>query len=95
MGGNPRNTGRCRISLQELPDNLFAQTDALRPVCSIHGTEYVFIDDLGCIGLRVGRYFHPRWHRDRSDPSMFTAEIHDAPTPVALLDVADRKCRHL
>ena len=95
MGGNPRNTGGFRISLQELPDNLFAQTDALRPARSIHRAEYASIDDPGCSGPRVGRHFHPRWHRDRSDPSMFTAEIHDAPTPVPLLDVADRKCRHL
>ena len=37
----------------------------------------------------------PGRHRDRSNPAVLADEIHDAPSPVALLNVTDGQCRDL
>jgi hypothetical protein len=40
MGCDSWNAGRRRIPLEQLPDHLFAQTDALRLAAAIHRTEH-------------------------------------------------------
>src|SRR5260370_30159953 len=39
MGGDSRDTGRCGIQLDELPDDLFAQALAPHRVRPVHATE--------------------------------------------------------
>jgi hypothetical protein len=39
--------------------------------------------------------FNPRRHRDRAHPPVFSDEVHDAPTVIALLDVLQRQRGHL
>src|SRR5258708_24816910 len=44
---------------------------------------------------RILRHLYPRRNRDRPHPPMLAHEVHDAPPPVSLLDVADRERSHL
>src|SRR5260370_25644355 len=43
----------------------------------------------------VDGHFYRRWHRRGSDASVLTNEVHDAPAPVALLEVIERKRGYL
>src|SRR5260370_14719664 len=95
MGCNSGNTGRCRIPLEQLPDNLFAQAVALRLARAVHGSEYVSVSDSGHRSPRILRDLHPRWHRDRPHAAMFPNEVHNAPPSITLLDVTYGERRHL
>src|ERR1022692_2666176 len=88
MRCDPRNTSRRRIPLEQLPDDLFAQADALRVAGAVHRSEYVTVSDPGSGSPCVGRHFYPRRHRNRPHAAMLPNEVHDAPPAIALLDVA-------
>ena len=95
MRRDPRNTSRDRISLEQLPNDLFAQAKPLRLAGAVHGAEDVSVRDPGRGSPRIGRHLYPRRHRDRPHAAVLPDEIHDAPPPVALLDVADGQGRNL
>ena len=95
MRRDTRNTSRCRIPLEQLPDDLFAQAVALRLAGAVHGSEHVSVGDAGRGSPRIGRDLYPRRHRNRPHPAMLANEVHDAPSSVALLDVGDGERSHL
>src|ERR1019366_2280916 len=95
MRCDPRNSSRCSVPLEQLPDNLFAQTDALRLAGAVHRSEHISVGDPGRGSPRINRHLHPRRHRDRPHAAMLPHEVHDAPPTVALLDVAYRQGCHL
>src|ERR1017187_5452682 len=95
MRSDARNTSRRRVLLEQLPNDLFAQAAALRLASAVHGAEYVPVNDTGRRSPRVDCYLHPSRHRDRPHAAMLANEVHDAPTPVALLYVGDCERSHL
>src|ERR1035437_3426099 len=95
MRCDPRNASRCRIPLEQLPDNLFAQTDGLHLAGAVHGPEYKSVSDTSRGSPRTDRHLDPRWHGYRPHAAMLANEVHDAPPSVALLDVGDGERRHL
>src|SRR5260370_14903129 len=94
MGCNPWNACRYRVPLEQLPDDLFAQADALGLAAAVHGSEYVTVSDPGGSRPRIGRHLHPGRQRDRPHTAMLANEVYDAPPPVSLLDVPHRRRRH-
>src|ERR1035438_5824198 len=95
MGCNPRNTSRCRIPLEQLPNDLLTEADPLHPTGAVHGPEYETVSDAGGGRPGIHCYLHPRRHRYRPHTAVLSHQVHDAPTPVALLDVGDSERRHL
>ena len=89
--GNP---SRYRISLEQLPNDLFAQADALRLAGAVYGSEYVTSSDPSGGCPCIDCHLHPRRHRHRPDAAMLPNEVHDAPPAVPLLDVTESECGH-
>src|ERR1035437_3967367 len=87
MRRDPGNTSRCRVPLEQLPDDLLAQADGLRLTTAVYRSEHVTVSDAGASRPRIGRYLDPGRHRNRPHPAMLPHEINDAPPTVALLDV--------
>ena len=89
-----------RLPPPHSPGSNCQTTFSLRPTpCAwpraIHRAEHATVSDAGRRRPRIGRHLHPSRHRNRPHPAMLPDEVHDAPTAVALLDVAERERRHL
>ena len=93
MGGDTLNAGSFGIGLDQLPDHLLRQDRAAHSVGTIHRPEYEAVIDSGCGCPGVNRHFHPG-HWNRSDSTVLACEVHDAPSPVALLNVCERERRY-
>src|SRR5450759_3190447 len=95
MGCNPRNTSRCRIPLEQLPNDLLTESDPLHPAGAVHGPEYKTVSDAGGGRPRIDSHLDPSRHLDRPHAAMLANEVHNAPSSVALLDVGDCERIHL
>jgi hypothetical protein len=84
---DPGNSGRRCVPLEQLPDDLFAERQALNLAAAVHGPEHLPSRDAGRRRPRVDRHLNPRRHRYRPDAAMLADEVHDTPSPVSLLDV--------
>jgi hypothetical protein len=84
---SPWNTGGVRI-LEQLPDDLFAQTGILGLVAAVHGSEDISIRDPGAGSPRVlGILTHVGIGIARTRPCLPSrSTVHHRPS--ALLDVA-------
>src|ERR1035437_5571978 len=94
MGRDPRNTSRYRVPLEQLPNDLLTEADPLHPTGAVHGPEYETVSDAGGGRPGIHCYLHPRRHRYRPHTAVLSHQVHDAPTPVALLDVRDGERCH-
>jgi hypothetical protein len=94
MGRDPRNTGGSRVALQELPNDLLAEGRALYLAAAVHGPENLAIRDAGRGCPRVDSDLNPFRYRHRPDTAVLSDEVHNAPSPVALLDVPLGERRH-
>src|ERR1017187_6618974 len=95
MRSDARNTRRRRVPLEELPNHLLAQTDALHFAGAVHRAEYKSVSDTSRGSPRIYRHLYPRWHWYRPHAAMLANEVHNAPSSVALLDVGDCERSHL
>jgi hypothetical protein len=95
MGRDPRNASSCRIALKQLPNHLLAQADRLRLAAAVHWPKHETVSNSGGGSPRILRYLYPCRHGNRPHPSVLTHEVHDAPSAIALLDVAHGQRRHL
>jgi len=77
-----------------LPDDLFAEPITRNAVATYYRTEDVTIRNPSGRAPCINRDFHPGRHWSGSDPAVFSDEIHDAPTSIALLDMCERQRRH-
>src|SRR5262249_5288420 len=91
---DPRNAGCGGIAPEQLPDDLLVQSGGLHFAAPLHNTENVSVGDARRRGPSINRDLNPGRHRHRPDPTMLPDQIDDAPAPVPLLNVLDRKCRY-
>jgi hypothetical protein len=61
---------------------------------AVHGPEYETVSDAGGGRPGIHCYLYPRRHRYRPHTAVLSHQVHDAPTPVALLDVGDGERCH-
>src|ERR1700727_2223616 len=93
-----RDTGDSRcigVGLDELPDDLFAQTCASDSVSAIYRTKDVTLRQARRKHPRINGHLYPGRHRRGADPTMLADQINDAPAAIALLQVRESERGHL
>ena len=91
VGSDARNTGRGRILLEELPNDLLAHAGNLNPISSVHPAQDRSFGETGRGSPGINGALDPRRHRNRAHAPVLSNEIDDAPAIVPLLDMP--KCQ--
>src|SRR5437870_142925 len=82
VGSNAWDTSRCRVLLEQLPDDLLAQCDGPNPTAALHGTKHRTVDHPGRRDPQIDCILDPRRHRNGPNAPVLADEVHDAPPGV-------------
>src|SRR5262245_17181334 len=78
----------CRVLAKHLPDDFFAKPVTGNTIAD-HWSEDMSQFDSGWSRPKIDRKLHPVRHRRRSEATVLTDEIDDAPAAISLLDVGE------